>query len=54
MISKRLIVFPVVLLISIALFGQTKEPVIKTDAGSVSGLTNKEGDIFIFNFRFIF
>ncbi len=48
MISQRLLVFSLSLFISVASFTQTKEPVVKTDAGSVSGTINKDGDIHIF------
>src|SRR5438552_2334257 len=48
MIAQRFFAFSLCLFISVASFTQTEMPVVKTDAGSVSGTINKDGDIHIF------
>jgi para-nitrobenzyl esterase len=48
MIAQQLLVFSLSLFVSIAACAQTKQPVVKTDAGLVSGTTNATGDIHIF------
>jgi para-nitrobenzyl esterase len=46
MILKRLLVFSLSLFITVASFTQTKSPVVKTDAGLVSGVTDDNINIF--------
>ena len=46
MISKQVLVLSLSLFFSITSFTQVKEPVVKTEAGSVSGTTDDEIDIF--------
>ncbi len=46
MISKRLFVSSLSLFIAVASFAQTKTPVVKTDAGLVSGIINNNISIF--------